>query len=343
MSLPESLAWGTVTGHFGSILACLGVDDTLVTGPLKATILLEPTVRWIHTPEGMYRIPDVRARVGASGELECAGCPGGSKGIPLLATEQGDDVWPAPIQWTFTLVSPGRFESRPVLFDVPAGGTVALQDQLGAEEQIPHVTVVSAEDRERAERAADRAEHLVSEANLSEVVSDYLTENPPPAGPQGEPGPQGPEGPQGETGETGPQGPEGPQGEPGPEGPQGATGATGPQGPQGEPGRDGLNGDPTTETATAALTAGASGGTITLTRGNGAVTAVLDGVVKAGTVEHIASIPDGFAPEFPQGHGWIVDPAGDWWPCKATATQILVLGPPPAGTVLNGSMHWSAA
>ena len=111
---------------------------------------------------------------------------------------------------------------------------------------------------------------------------------------------------------------------------------------QGEPGRDGLNGDPTVATSTAPLTSGASGGTITLTRGNGAVTAVLAGVVKSGTVEHIATIPEGFAPAFPQGHGFLVDPAGEWWPCKATSTQILVLGPPPAGTVLNGSMYWSA-
>lgn len=75
----------------------------------------------------------------------------------------------------------------------------------------------------RAEEAADRAESGggsggASPEAIKAAVEDYLTENPPPAGPQGETGPEGPTGPVGPTGpkgETGPIGPTGPQGKSG--------------------------------------------------------------------------------------------------------------------------------
>lgn len=78
----------------------------------------------------------------------------------------------------------------------------------------------------RAEEAADRAESGggsggASPEAIKEAVEDYLTENPPPAGPAG---------PQGETG------PEGPTGPVGPTGPKGETGPIGPTGPQGKSG-----------------------------------------------------------------------------------------------------------
>ena len=66
-------------------------------------------------------------------------------------------------------------------------------------------------------------------------------------------------------------------------------------------------------------------------------------LTKAGAVEHVATIPAGFVPAFGQGHGWLVDGSGEWWAAYASTTQILILGPPPAGTVLSGSLTWKAA
>lgn len=82
---------------------------------------------------------------------------------------------------------------------------------------------------EKAKDAADRAESGggtggASPEAIKEAVEDYLTENPPPAGPAG---PQG---------ETGPEGPTGPVGPVGPIGPKGETGPIGPTGPQGKSG-----------------------------------------------------------------------------------------------------------
>ena len=112
---------------------------------------------------------------------------------------------------------------------------------------------------------------------------------------------------------------------------------------EGAPGADGLNGDPTTVTGAAVRTSGASAGTVSLVKGNGVVVASVDGLVKAGTVEHVATLPAGFAPAFPQGHCFLVDAAGEWWPAYVTVTQLIVAGPPPAGTVLSGSISWKAA
>jgi hypothetical protein len=89
------------------------------------------------------------------------------------------------------------------------------------------------------------------DAWLSQQITDFLGENPPPAGPQGPTGQQGPQGvpgPVGQPGATGPagtpgaQGPQGLQGPMGPIGPQGAQGPQGPAGPQGIKGDTGSQG-----------------------------------------------------------------------------------------------------
>ena len=84
-------------------------------------------------------------------------------------------------------------------------------------------------------------------AAVRQIVTDYLTDNPPkgepgPAGPQGEKGDTGPQGPKGEKGDIGPIGLQGPQGEQGEQGIQGETGPQGPQGPKGEKGDTGATG-----------------------------------------------------------------------------------------------------
>ena len=110
---------------------------------------------------------------------------------------------------------------------------------------------------------------------------------------------------------------------------------------RGPAGDDGINGDPAVAAAAAPLIpAGASAGTVSLVRGNGAVIADIRGLTKAGTGEPVATIPAGWRPAGPAGHCFLVDTAGAWWPAHATGTQIVVLGPPPVGTVLAGSIHW---
>lgn len=114
---------------------------------------------------------------------------------------------------------------------------------------------------------------------ISQLVEDWLTENPPEVaagwdditgkpdlytaeqvdgliggieltpGPQGDPGPTGPKGdpgdpgPQGAQGPAGADGPQGPAGEQGPAGAPGPQGEQGPQGPQGEAGPQGPSGE----------------------------------------------------------------------------------------------------
>lgn len=73
---------------------------------------------------------------------------------------------------------------------------------------------------DRAEAAAERAEETggtVDPNEIERIVDEYLTENPPAAGPAG---------PQGEKGEPGEQGPQGEKGDPGKAGEPGAAGYT---------------------------------------------------------------------------------------------------------------------
>ncbi|GGA72693.1 hypothetical protein GCM10011490_24340 [Pseudoclavibacter endophyticus] len=96
-------------------------------------------------------------------------------------------------------------------------------------------------------------------------------------------------------------------------------------------------------TGTATRTIGASAGTVSLEKVGTRVIAAVTGLTKAGTVEHVATLPAAFQPAHTQGHGWLADGAGAWWPAHVTSTQLIVLGPPPAGTVLTGSLTWKAA
>ena len=76
---------------------------------------------------------------------------------------------------------------------------------------------------DRAEAAADRAEETggtVDTDEIERIVDEYLTENPPAAGPQGEKGEPGEQGPQGEKGDPGA------DGTPGADGKDGADGYT---------------------------------------------------------------------------------------------------------------------
>lgn len=66
-------------------------------------------------------------------------------------------------------------------------------------------------------------------AAVRQIVTDYLTDNPP----KGEPGPAGPQGEKGDTGPQGPKGEKGDTGATGSQGPKGDTGATGPAGEDG--------------------------------------------------------------------------------------------------------------
>ena len=102
----------------------------------------------------------------------------------------------------------------------------------GYVDKVLSAAAAAEEAAKRAEEAAEKAEsggttdpdnpgEAPTPEAIKEAVEDYLTENPPPAGPAG---------PQGETG------PEGPTGPVGPTGPKGETGPIGPTGPQGKSG-----------------------------------------------------------------------------------------------------------
>lgn len=96
-----------------------------------------------------------------------------------------------------------------------------------------------------------------------------------------------------------------------------------------------------TVTVTATRGTGASAGTVTLTKTGHVVTANLTGLVLTGTSEVVAEIPTGWGPAHKSGHGYTEDTANGWWPTRATATQVQVMGPAPAGTTVEGSISWT--
>lgn len=101
--------------------------------------------------------------------------------------------------------------------------------------------------------------------------------------------------------------------------------------------------DAAARTSTAVLASGASAGTVTVTRVGPLVVADVAGLVCTGTVEQVATIPTDQRPKHQVGHGFLATAAGEWWPVRATATSIEVLGPAPAGTTLDGSLTWRIA
>lgn len=86
--------------------------------------------------------------------------------------------------------------------------------------------------------------------------------------------------------------------------------------------------------------AGASAGTVTLKRTGHVVTAAIAGLVLTGTSEVAATLPEGWRPPHTAGAGFVRATNGDWWPAHATTTQIMILGPAPAGTTVEGSLTW---
>lgn len=94
-------------------------------------------------------------------------------------------------------------------------------------------------------------------------------------------------------------------------------------------------------TETAPLAAGASAGTVTVSLFGPSVSADLAGVVLTGSSELVATIPTGYRPPHKAGHGFVEASNGDWWPVRATVTGIEVMGPAPAGTIVEGALSWS--
>lgn len=160
--IPEGIGWGTVTGRFGEIVSD-GPDAGRVPDvvDLAGTVTLTPLVPWLQVPgegAGRYRLAVLECPV-ISGVMYPPGTttPGAEAGVPVVATPQPGSV-PEVVQWQASFQLEGIDpQPAPVVFDVPAGGVVDLAGQLGDEQQVPYVTVVSAEDAARAETAAVQA------------------------------------------------------------------------------------------------------------------------------------------------------------------------------------------
>ena len=251
MSYPLGVVTRTITVG-DSITVESGTDLTV-----RATLRSSRGLVWIATGERAVSAPEVRESVAAGEAVAFTPPVTDQSGWRDLATGALIDV-SAPNAhthtYTITLVTlrGTRQIDRRVIgpFPLPTGdGTPVDAGLLIAADTVPGLLVsvpdAWSEQVAAAEAAAEAA------ASVAEVaVNEYLTANPPPAGPQGPQGETGPAGAQGETGptgpqgETGPQGPTGPQGDPGPAGVDGADGATGPQGdpgPQGPAGPAGAD------------------------------------------------------------------------------------------------------
>lgn len=165
--IPESLKWGTVTGLFGSI-GSDSVDDERAPDvtPLSGTVLLTPSVTWIQVPdEGSFYLDTVSAAL-IDGVLFSPDEPD-TPGVPLVATQQ-PGMLPEVVQWTAAFVfDEVTVQPPPILFDVPDGGEVHLSSQLGVEEQVPYVTVISTEALAEAGAYADAAEVSALQANAA--------------------------------------------------------------------------------------------------------------------------------------------------------------------------------
>ena len=240
MSYPLGVVTRTITVG-DSITVESGTDLTV-----RATLRSSRGLVWIATGERAVSAPEVRESAAAGEALAFTPPVTDQAGWRDLASGALIDVSTPNAHthtYSITLVTlrGTRQIDRRVIgpFPLPTGdGTPVDADLLIAADTVPGLLVSVPDSWGGMVAAAEAA--AVAAADVAEVaVNEYLTANPPPAGPQGEIGPQGPQG------ETGPQGPQGPQGETGPQGPQGETGPQGPQGPQGDPGM----GDVTTTTA----------------------------------------------------------------------------------------------
>lgn len=96
-------------------------------------------------------------------------------------------------------------------------------------------------------------------------------------------------------------------------------------------------------TDAATRTSGASAGTVRLQSAGWLIAGDIQALVKAGVVEHVASLPAGMRPATTQHGGFIRSAEGELWSVEVTSTQLVVQGPPSAGTVLNGVAIWSKA
>ncbi|MGX9349394.1 hypothetical protein [Microbacterium sp. KNMS] len=181
--IPEGVPWGVVVARFGAF-ASDGPDAGRVPDErlLSGTVTLTPSVEWVQFPgiakAGRYHVDTLVCPVidGLMYPPETTEPPE-QDGVPAIATAQPNGV-PQYVQWTATFNLDGvDTQPAPVLFNVPGdGGEVDLAAQVGAEELVPYVTVVSTEDRERAEAAsADAMQWMMmsqTSANSASVARD---------------------------------------------------------------------------------------------------------------------------------------------------------------------------
>ncbi|MDN3309543.1 hypothetical protein QWJ90_01225 [Microbacterium oryzae] len=167
--IPESLDWGIVKGRIGKI-----ITDTVDEGrapnvaDLTVTVTLVPSQRWIRVlgeDGGIFYLDDVVCPVvdGLLVDPET-----NEPGVSVIAYAQPNAV-PNFVQWTATIDAEGvKADLDPVTFNVAGGGvTTNLEEQFGAEGELPYALVVSTEERELAEAAAAKSKQYRDEAAVA--------------------------------------------------------------------------------------------------------------------------------------------------------------------------------
>ena len=175
--VPAQVNYGRVVARLVSFRAD-GPDAGQVPDeiPLSGTVTLTPTVdrmRWPQTTPPRIAVIERIVCPVIGGDLYTPGTEPGSlpaTGVWVVATVQ-PDAEPDRVQWTASFKLDGVAQNPSnVRFEVPDGGTVDLAVVVPADPGPGTVTVVSSEDRIRAEAAATAAE-----ATLAEVPAEVAT------------------------------------------------------------------------------------------------------------------------------------------------------------------------
>ena len=163
---PYAPNYGRVIGQFVSFEAEEGTDKKPKARPLSGTVTFTPRVTVARWPEAADPFISVAQRITApiiDGVLRKPGYdpdvddPFTSKGLSLVASDL-PEAEPSSLQWNVSFNLSGVMsQPEPLVIDVPNMGTIDLAKVLPVKPTPGTITVVSSEDRIRAEKAAQQA------------------------------------------------------------------------------------------------------------------------------------------------------------------------------------------
>jgi hypothetical protein len=171
--VPPQVNYGFITGRFVQFVADSGdANDRPDEIPLTGTATLTPTVTLMRfpttTPPRTAVVTRVICKI-VDGNLLA---PDGSTKLAVIASDQPDGD-PTFVQWMVDIrLDAVTTQPAPITINVPTGGTIDLTTVIPAPPEPPTITIVSSDDRERAEAAAGDASIFATNAEASAVRAE---------------------------------------------------------------------------------------------------------------------------------------------------------------------------